>query len=68
MHTPLKFEHKLVVNIKKDVNKQFRKYHSDLVKKIRVLKGSDPKTYWKIINGTILKNKTRQNAFLPRYF
>ena len=32
MHTPLKFEHKLVVNIKKDVNKQFRKYHSDLVK------------------------------------
>ena len=53
---------------KKEVNKQFRKYHSDLVKKIRVLKGSDPKTYWKIINGTILKNKTRQNAFLPRYF
>ena len=37
---------------KKEVNKQFRKYHSDLVKKIRVLKSSDPKTYWKIINGT----------------
>ena len=37
---------------KKEVNKQFRKYHSDLVQKIRVLKSSDPKTYWKIINGT----------------
>ena len=26
---------------KKEVSKQFRKYHSDLVKKIRVLKSSD---------------------------
>ena len=33
-------------------SKQFRKY-SDLVKKIRVLKSSDPKTCWKIISGTI---------------
>ena len=41
---------------KKEVNKQFRKYHSDLVKKIRVLKSSDPKTYWKIINGTSSEN------------
>ena len=30
---------------KKEVNKQFRKYHSDFVKKIRGLKNSDPKTY-----------------------
>ena len=37
---------------KKEVNKQFRKYHSDFVMKIRVLKSGDPKTYWKIINGT----------------
>ena len=44
---------------KKEVNKQFRKYHSDLVKKIRVLKRSDPKTYWKIINGT---NSEKQDA------
>ena len=39
-------------NYKKEVNKQFRKYHSDLVKKIRGLKSSDPKTYWKTINGS----------------
>ena len=44
---------------KKEVNKQFRKYHSDLVQKIRVLKSSDPKTYWKIINGT---NSEKQDA------
>ena len=37
---------------KKEVNKQFRIYHSALVKRIRVLKSSDPKTYWTIINGT----------------
>ena len=44
---------------KKEVNKQFWKYHSDLVKKIWVLKSSDPKTYWKIINGT---NSKKHNA------
>ena len=43
---------------KKEVNKQFRKYHSDLVQKIRVLKSSVPKTYWKILMVPILKNMT----------
>ena len=37
-------------------NKQFRKYHSHLVKKTGVFKSCDPKTYWNIINGTNSEN------------
>ena len=62
MHTLLKLEHKLVVITKKnEVNKQFRKYYSELVKKIRGLKSSDPKTYWKIKNDS---NSERHEASL----
>ena len=37
---------------KKEVKRQFQKYQADLARKIRGLKSSDPKAYWKIVNGT----------------
>ena len=37
---------------KKEINKQFKKYQSNLNHKLRNLKSKDPKMYWKIINGS----------------
>ena len=36
---------------KKELNKQYRIYHKNLHHKLRTLKSSNSKTYWKILNG-----------------
>ena len=38
-------------HIRKNINKSFREYKSDLSKKIRKLKSSNPKEYWNFLNG-----------------
>ena len=37
---------------KKVMNLKFRNYQADFIKKLRNLKNSDPRNYWKILNGT----------------
>ena len=37
---------------KREINKQYWLFHNKFISKIRNLKNTDPKTYWKIINGS----------------
>ena len=45
------------ISYKKQLRMSFRKYQSNFIKKIRNLKSTDPKIFWKIINGSTQERK-----------
>ena len=56
-------------NYKKQLHVSFKKYQSKFIKNIRKTKSSDPKTFWKIINGSKLdKNEAYTEIASQTFF